>query len=100
VAYGLVKDIMAYHVHDCLFSNSSIKKSYDGYSPPSVIVVDFFVPNLVILSGRATKKVGHNLNVANIVKGRAPRGGAYVLPRLARCHRRGDDWRRPRKPRR
>jgi hypothetical protein len=38
VANGLIKDIKGYHIHFWSFSNSSIKKIYDGYMVSPVIV--------------------------------------------------------------
>ena len=49
MAYGLMKDIRGYHIELCLSSNSTIEKSYDGYTVFPVIVAGG-LPNLVILS--------------------------------------------------
>jgi hypothetical protein len=49
VAYSLTKDIKGYHIHFFSSSNSSIEKSYDGYTVYDVIVAGG-LPNLVILS--------------------------------------------------
>jgi hypothetical protein len=38
MAYGLIKGIEGYHFHFCSSSNSSIEKSYDGYTVSPVIV--------------------------------------------------------------
>jgi hypothetical protein len=38
MAYGLIKDTESYHIHVWSSSNSIIKKRYDGYIVPPVIV--------------------------------------------------------------